>query len=103
MRFTEQELRQAIATAEAALAGANQAYPPELFPELNRRRGGDRGHAFAATAEPPAQVQQSRPAPAPVPAADGEITLTPETVARWSHELGFDRPYTRGRVTKADD
>lgn len=97
---TEAELRQAIATADAALAG-NRPYPPELFPELARRRGPERGHAFAAPApaEPPAQVQHARPVG---PAEDVEAALSPENVARWSAELGFTAPARVGRITKSD-
>jgi hypothetical protein len=113
MPRTEAEIRQAIATADAALAGVTaSAYPRELFPELARhnahhtrrsRKTGrytndGRSPLASAPTQPAPPAQAARP-----PAADGDLTLTPENVARWSAELGFQRPARVGRVSRADD
>lgn len=101
---SEQEIRQAIAAADQVLAAARQSpYPRELFPELSR--GARPATSALATAPaPPQSVERRAPVNPqhhlrPVPAA--QVELTPEAVAGWSHELGFDAAATQGRITRA--
>lgn len=81
-------------------AGPTDAYPPELFPHLNRApRSFERTSAHARAV--PVQAHAS---PAP-PAAETTATLTPELVGAWSRQL-FPEVGAEGpppRIVRAND
>jgi hypothetical protein len=81
---SEQEIRQAIATADQALAAARQSpYPPDLFPELSRgARPAAATSALVTAPAPPQQVERRAPVNAqhlrPLPVV--QVEVTPEAV-----------------------